>query len=214
MRLHRIPVVLNASLRALPVKASNKRLGVLGKNASRFTSLECFCEHEELNRQGGYRVSSRSGGRICSKTHLKPHVAKNPSELMSRKSAIYIGFSSALSWLEGETNDAENQQAHHPTITEELINTASVTLAAELIAPNASLYVPGMPEPLRGPSGFLSIVEMMRGGFPDIQWPGPTHILSPSRLPSPLPRLSPTSTPAPSFAPSSHTRTAARHRPA
>jgi SnoaL-like polyketide cyclase len=89
---------------------------------------------------------------------------------MSRKSAIYIGFSSALSWLEGETNDAGNQQAHHPTITEELINTASVTLAAELIAPNASLYVPGMPEPLRGPSGFLSIVEMMRGGFPDIKW--------------------------------------------
>jgi steroid delta-isomerase-like uncharacterized protein len=27
-----------------------------------------------------------------------------------------------------------------------------------------------MPEPLRGPAGFLSIVEMMRGGFPDIQW--------------------------------------------
>ena len=58
-----MPVVLNASLRALSVKASNKRLGVLGKNASRFTSLECFCEHGELNRQGGYRVSSRSGER-------------------------------------------------------------------------------------------------------------------------------------------------------
>ena len=30
--------------------------------------------------------------------------------------------------------------------------------------------MPGNPEPLRGPAGFLAIVEMMRGGFPDIQW--------------------------------------------
>src|SRR3954453_12309354 len=54
--------------------------------------------------------------------------------------------------------------------TEELINTASATRAAELIAPNAALYVPGMPESLRGPAGFLSIVDMMRGGFPDVRW--------------------------------------------
>ena len=53
--------------------------------------------------------------------------------------------------------------------TEELINTASATRAAELIAPHAALYVPGMPEPLRGPAGFLSIIEMMRG-FPDVRW--------------------------------------------
>jgi steroid delta-isomerase-like uncharacterized protein len=54
--------------------------------------------------------------------------------------------------------------------TEELINSPTASLAEELIAPDATLYIAGNPEPLRGPSGFLSIVEMMRVGFPDIQW--------------------------------------------
>ena len=27
-----------------------------------------------------------------------------------------------------------------------------------------------VPEPLRGPPGYLTIIGMMRGGFPDIQW--------------------------------------------
>lgn len=52
----------------------------------------------------------------------------------------------------------------------EFINTASVKLADELISPNASFYVPGRPEPLRGPAGYLEVIGMMRGGFPDIQW--------------------------------------------
>src|SRR6516165_11860491 len=52
----------------------------------------------------------------------------------------------------------------------EFINTASEKLAAELIAPEAIFYVPGRPEPLRGPPGYLTIIGMMRGGFPDIQW--------------------------------------------
>lgn len=52
----------------------------------------------------------------------------------------------------------------------EFINTASETLAHELISPNAVFYVPGRPEPLRGPAGYLSLVGMMRSGFPDIQW--------------------------------------------
>jgi steroid delta-isomerase-like uncharacterized protein len=52
----------------------------------------------------------------------------------------------------------------------EFINTASEPLAAELIAPDAHFYVPGQVEPLRGPAGYLTIVQMMRGGFPDIQW--------------------------------------------
>jgi hypothetical protein len=65
-------------------------------------------------------------------------------------------------WLEGETNDVGNNKLIIRRFTEELINTASATRTAELIAPNAALYVPGMPEPLREPAGFLSIVEMMR----------------------------------------------------
>lgn len=50
------------------------------------------------------------------------------------------------------------------------INTASPALADELIDPEAIFHVPGRPEPLRGPDGYLDIIAMMRGGFPDIQW--------------------------------------------
>jgi steroid delta-isomerase-like uncharacterized protein len=52
----------------------------------------------------------------------------------------------------------------------EFINTASEQLAGELISPDAIFYVPGQPEPMRGPTGYLAIIGMMRGGFPDIQW--------------------------------------------
>lgn len=52
----------------------------------------------------------------------------------------------------------------------EFINTANEQLAEELISPNAIFYVPGQPEPMRGPAGYLAIIEMMRSGFPDIQW--------------------------------------------
>lgn len=52
----------------------------------------------------------------------------------------------------------------------EFINTASETLAEELISTNAIFHVPGRPEPMRGPAGYLAIIGMMRGGFPDIQW--------------------------------------------
>ena len=52
----------------------------------------------------------------------------------------------------------------------EFINTASEKLAAELISPNAVFHVPGRSESMRGPAGYLAIIGMMRGGFPDIQW--------------------------------------------
>ena len=52
----------------------------------------------------------------------------------------------------------------------EFINTASEKLAEELISPDAIFYVPGQPEPMRGPVGYLTIIKMMRSGFPDIQW--------------------------------------------
>ncbi len=52
----------------------------------------------------------------------------------------------------------------------EFINTASEKLAEELISSKAIFYVPGSPEPMRGPAGYLAIIRMMRGGFPDIQW--------------------------------------------
>jgi len=52
----------------------------------------------------------------------------------------------------------------------EFINTASEKLAEELIAPNAVFHLPGRAEPVRGRTGYLEIIAMMRGGFPDIQW--------------------------------------------
>jgi steroid delta-isomerase-like uncharacterized protein len=52
----------------------------------------------------------------------------------------------------------------------EFINTASEKLAEELISPDAVFHVPGQSEPMRGPAGYLAIIAMMRGGFPDIQW--------------------------------------------
>jgi len=52
----------------------------------------------------------------------------------------------------------------------EFINTASEKLAEELVAVEAIFHVPGHLEPLRGPQGYLSIIGMMRNGFPDIQW--------------------------------------------
>ncbi len=50
------------------------------------------------------------------------------------------------------------------------INTASKELAEELISPKAMFYVPGRPGPMIGPDGYLEIIQMMRGGFSDIQW--------------------------------------------
>jgi len=52
----------------------------------------------------------------------------------------------------------------------EFINTASEKLAEELIAADAIFHVPGQSEPMLGPAGYLAIIGMMRGGFPDIQW--------------------------------------------
>src|SRR6185295_19241165 len=52
----------------------------------------------------------------------------------------------------------------------EFINTANEQLAQELISTDAKFYVPGQPEPMRGPGGYLAIIGMMRSGFSDIQW--------------------------------------------
>ena len=52
----------------------------------------------------------------------------------------------------------------------EFINTATEHLAQELISTDARFYVPGQPEPMHGPGGYLAIIGMMRSGFSDIQW--------------------------------------------
>ena len=62
----------------------------------------------------------------------------------------------------------KNKQAMNRFV--EFINTASEILSKELISADARFYVPGQPEPLRGPAGYLNIINMMRSGFPDIRW--------------------------------------------
>jgi steroid delta-isomerase-like uncharacterized protein len=52
----------------------------------------------------------------------------------------------------------------------EFINTADPRLATELVSPDAVFHVPGRAEPVHGPQGYLEIIGMMRGGFPDIRW--------------------------------------------
>src|SRR4029450_6018100 len=64
----------------------------------------------------------------------------------------------------------------------EFINTASEKLASELIAPDAIFHVPGPSEPMRGPAGYLAIIAMMRGGFPDIQWTLEEMVVEPTKV--------------------------------
>lgn len=52
----------------------------------------------------------------------------------------------------------------------EFINSASEKLAAEVISPDAIFHVPERTHPVRGPAGYLTIIGMMRAGFPDIHW--------------------------------------------
>ena len=52
----------------------------------------------------------------------------------------------------------------------QFINTADENLAQQLISPAAKFYVPFQADPLQGPKGYLTIIGMMRSGFPDIQW--------------------------------------------
>jgi steroid delta-isomerase-like uncharacterized protein len=52
----------------------------------------------------------------------------------------------------------------------DFINTADPALAQELVAQDARFHVPGQPEPLIGPGGYLAIIGMMRSGFSNIQW--------------------------------------------
>jgi len=64
----------------------------------------------------------------------------------------------------------------------EFINTASPTMAKELVSPTAIFHVPGQPEPLKGPEGYLAVIGMMRGGFPDIQWRIEEMVIEPTRV--------------------------------
>ncbi len=52
----------------------------------------------------------------------------------------------------------------------EFINSADERLSKELISEDAIFYAPTSPDPIKGPAGYISIIELMRSGFPDVQW--------------------------------------------
>jgi steroid delta-isomerase-like uncharacterized protein len=64
----------------------------------------------------------------------------------------------------------------------EFINTASPTMAKELVSPAAIFHVPGRPEPVKGPEGYLEVIGMMRGGFPDVQWTIDEMVVEPTKV--------------------------------
>jgi steroid delta-isomerase-like uncharacterized protein len=62
------------------------------------------------------------------------------------------------------------------------INTADAKLADELVSKDAIFHVPGSPEPMKGPEGYLAIISMMRAGFPDIQWTLEETVVEPDKV--------------------------------
>lgn len=53
---------------------------------------------------------------------------------------------------------------------EQCINTNDLALGEELISATAAFTTPVSPTPLYGAKGYLSVVELMRRSFPDVQW--------------------------------------------
>ena len=54
------------------------------------------------------------------------------------------------------------------SIIEEMFNKGRLEIADELLAPNAVLHDPALPEPIRGAEGFKENVAHYRAAFPDI----------------------------------------------
>jgi steroid delta-isomerase-like uncharacterized protein len=64
----------------------------------------------------------------------------------------------------------------------DFINTADKKMAEELVSKQAIFYVPGQPDPLKGPEGYLATIQMMRSGFPDIQWKLEETVVEPNKV--------------------------------
>ncbi|EWG45904.1 hypothetical protein FVEG_06545 [Fusarium verticillioides 7600] len=61
-----------------------------------------------------------------------------------------------------------HSQAIHRFV--EFINSADATIGNEFIHESAEFHVPFDEKPLKGVSGYLEMLGMMRAAFPDIQW--------------------------------------------
>lgn len=50
------------------------------------------------------------------------------------------------------------------------INTGDISLGQSIISPDVIFYAPTSAEPMHGFHGYTAVLEMMRGGMPDVQW--------------------------------------------
>lgn len=52
----------------------------------------------------------------------------------------------------------------------EFINSGNESMGADVVSESASFHVPFSETPLKGISGYMQILGMMRSAYPDIQW--------------------------------------------
>lgn len=52
----------------------------------------------------------------------------------------------------------------------EFINSGNESIGADVVSESASFHVPFSETPLKGISGYMQILGMMRSAYPDIQW--------------------------------------------
>lgn len=50
------------------------------------------------------------------------------------------------------------------------INTDDIELGKSIISPDVIFYAPTSDEPMHGFQGYVTILDMMRGAMPDVQW--------------------------------------------
>lgn len=73
-------------------------------------------------------------------------------------------------YVEPQELDATARNREAMRKFETCINTNDLALGEELIAADAAFATPVSPTPLYGAKGYLSVVELMRQSFPDVQW--------------------------------------------
>jgi steroid delta-isomerase-like uncharacterized protein len=101
-----------------------------------------------------------------------PTQGTNPMKLSKRPPIAGAALSTTfpMSGVAAETRGSPKANKLLMQQFTEFINTASEKLADELISSEAVFHVAGQSHPMQGPAGYLAIIQMMRGGFPDIEW--------------------------------------------
>lgn len=64
----------------------------------------------------------------------------------------------------------------------QFINTGDTSVGEAVISPEVVFYAPTSPEPMHGFQGYLSVLEMMRGAMPDVEWKAEEFISEGNRV--------------------------------